>query len=163
MSGREMGTVRCRRFLGPLAALVLVSACGEPRAYPLRSAGKVPVSQLARLKGPIASVDGEDVSTHGDLFVLPAGCHVVTTVSEWSDNDGQMGVTVHLRPSSYAMAMRPGHHYVVRFFAGTSNAVTASFSMSAVEEDANGDVVRKLEPASPAELAACRAGSNAAS
>jgi hypothetical protein len=110
----------------------------------------------AQLQGPIAFIDGEDVSEHGDLFVLPAGCHVVTTVDKWMDDDQRAGIWVKLTPLTYAIDMAADHNYFIRFSGGSSNGLTANFSVDASETDSNRGHVRKLEPADSGDLDTCR-------
>src|ERR1039457_5937450 len=66
------------------AVLVSVACVGQVRSYPLyprpevqREAGKI-----ARLTGPVATVDGVDVTDKVMTFDLLPGCHVVTLLHE---------------------------------------------------------------------------------
>ncbi|HWA72915.1 MAG TPA: hypothetical protein VG937_11290 [Polyangiaceae bacterium] len=143
-------------WVGSVFAIAVAGGCASPAGYALQGAARDARASRALLQGPIAFVDGEDVSEHGDLFVLPVGCHVVTTVSKWADADDQAGVWVQLKPLTYAISMVPNHRYFVRFSGGSRNGLTADFSVDAGELDQNAKQVRKLEPSPSEEVAICR-------
>lgn len=127
---------------------------GEPR----------PPAEVAKLAGPIAKVDGVDVSELGPIFALLPGCHIVqlrskigegTATGAWSEEIGRV---------IYAFPMRAGYLYVVdaELQAGGSassvgNAGIGGVKLRAVEEDADGKVVAKFSKVrSKADVEKCR-------
>jgi hypothetical protein len=72
--------------LSTLAALValLLPACivrgGQPLALYPNPESPRPPAEVARLFGPIAAIDGQDVSRQGKSFALLPGCHIVRLV-----------------------------------------------------------------------------------
>jgi hypothetical protein len=77
-------------------------------AAPSRSAQPV-----ARLYGPIASVDGRDVQSLGGPFDLPPGCHVVVTRKQMLDLSQPDAVPLQFSPVTFALRMKPAHAYVI--------------------------------------------------
>jgi hypothetical protein len=65
----------------------LALACvGTPsRGYPLypSDTGRRDESEVALLGGYVQFVDGQDVGSHGGLFEVLPGCHVIGTPSRW--------------------------------------------------------------------------------
>jgi hypothetical protein len=77
-------------------------------ATPRRAANEV-----ARLFGPIASVDGRDVSDLGRSFELLPGCHVVVTKKQMLEFDNAAAVSGQFPPMTYPFRMRAAHTYVI--------------------------------------------------
>ena len=72
-----------------------------------------PSAEVARLLGPIASVDGREVSAHGRSFELEPGCHVVVTRKQMFDFRRPDLVDEQFLPATFAFRMKPAHAYVV--------------------------------------------------
>jgi hypothetical protein len=88
---------------------------GTTPAYPLYpNAGGVPASRLARLSGPIASVDGQDVGTKGNSFDLLPGCHIVVLQHNIGEGSSSGAWAGNFGRRVYAFKMRPAHLYTIR-------------------------------------------------
>jgi hypothetical protein len=112
------------------------------------------------LNGPVAAVDGVDVSRLGTLFTLLPGCHVV----EMKDNIGEGSVSgawsATLEPRAYAFRMQPGHSYGIEIRLQTTGSAIGWVKIDAVERDGSGVVLGHIAPLrSEAELQACQAWS----
>jgi hypothetical protein len=107
----------CSRWL---AAAVLTAAGCAPRnelpVYPLypQSAQPTAPESAARLVGPIAAVDGRDVSALSAwcLELLP-GTHLVETRSDALDSTNYVTVVGRTGRSVFSLTMKSGHTYIV--------------------------------------------------
>jgi len=89
---------------------------GHTVAYPLYpTAGqqRLGPEKVARLYGPIASVDGEKVATKGNTFELLPGCHVVHMQHNVGEGgwDGSWAAT--FGNVVFAFEMKAGHAYSI--------------------------------------------------
>jgi hypothetical protein len=154
------------RAVAPAAvacAALACTACTSSRdiaAYPLypnRETRVLTRDQIARLFGPIASVDGRDVSRLGGAFEVLPGCHVVRTRADQVESTSY--VTVIGRPGGRVFALRtkPGYTYIVkrevsdRF--GSMYLRADTFAQELSETGAETSVIHPAD--SPDELAAC--------
>jgi hypothetical protein len=142
-----------------LACHPAVDTPGVP-LYPNAATTRLPRSQTAQVAGPIAKIDGQDVSEQGGVFDVLPGCHIVeldrrpaadayslSSAQYWS---GQYDAT------TYALRMKPGARYVIRRDLQTDGAGTGRVLLSAREEEPGG-AVNDLFPAKSAEdIKACK-------
>ena len=74
-----------------LVGLTLVAtgcgSAGAERGFALYPGPRAAADQVATIDGPIATIDGQDVSSHGSTFEVRAGCHVVTTKTDFVEHD----------------------------------------------------------------------------
>lgn len=152
-----------------LAVATLGLACHPgveaPRVplYPNSATTRLPPNQIARVDGPIATMDGKDVVDQGGRFELSPGCHVVELdrrmIADGNNLSGGMYWTGQFTNATYAIHMKAGAHYEIRrdiFADGQSGRVV----LSAREEEPSG-AITDLEPAKSAEeIKACRAEFN---
>jgi hypothetical protein len=85
-------------------------------SYPLYdpAAPRRPSTEVARLVGPIASVDGRDVRDLGRSFELLPGCHIVVTQKQMLDFGQAESLDRALfLPVTFAFQMKPSHAYVI--------------------------------------------------
>jgi hypothetical protein len=141
---------------------LLLAGCivreGDPRPlYPNPEQRRAP-AEVARLFGPIAAVDGQDVSRLGKSFALAPGCHVVQPVSKVAqvDTTGPNAYVASVPPNVvYAFQMRAGHSYEVEVRMQENPAQTSVVaSVQAWERDDQGRAT-PVAPASAAEMDAC--------
>jgi hypothetical protein len=160
VNGRAVTTKAISRQL--IAVLVASLGCGvagAKRGVPLYSGARGAVDQVASLYGPIATVDGQDVSSQGDAFELRVGCHVVTTKTQYLEHDLALntGATLGAEPTlTFAIQMRPGFSYAFEHRTQDIDGVTGRGWMTARELDRAGKA-RGLQPTQDAAtIAACR-------
>lgn len=151
-----------------LAIFVLVAiaaACGhfQPRAHPLYPGPARSAAELARLSGPIAKVDGADVSSLGGTFALLPGCHVVELRRKIGEGTVSGAWSADLRQTIYAFRMKAGQSYEIDIQlqsgnnASVGNATVGSVSVQAVERDASGKTVAIIPPVRKnADIEACQ-------
>lgn len=144
---------------------IAVATCRhfQYEAHPLYEGEPRPTADVAKLSGPVAKVDGMDVSHLGSLFALLPGCHVVelpTTLGQGTSTGAWSATIGHV---SYAFAMKPGHLYVIETHtlpgnaASVGNAVVGGVKVTAVERDSDGNLVAKLaQVRSRADVEKCR-------
>jgi len=104
---------------GKSASAVATVALGcihhQTGGYPLYepASPRRPTADVARLFGPIASVDGRDVSGLGRSFELLPGCHVVVTQKQMLEFDNAASVSGQFPPRTYLFWMKAAHTYVI--------------------------------------------------
>jgi hypothetical protein len=119
-------------------------------AHPLYEGDARPAAEVAKLSGPIAKVDGVDVSHAGSLFALLPGCHIVELPTRIGEGTASGAWSVKLGHVSYAFAMKAGRLYVIdtELLPGNSasvgNAAVGGVKVTATERDADGKVIAKL-------------------
>jgi hypothetical protein len=120
-----------------LVGCVGSSAGKQLYAGPLRSSNEV-----ARLSGPIVSVDGQDVPSGGGSFFLLPGCHVVHIGGRIGDTSPVPGLSrsATLPSLVYAFRMRAGHSYSIAIEPEPELGRRSTFSakVGATETDAQG-------------------------
>ena len=94
-------------------------ASGGPPAVPLypdAESSRLPAGQVASVVGPIAMIDGRDVSQMGGWFDLLPGCHVIELQRQSSSSFilGAGGMHAKLAATVYALRMKAGAHYVIQ-------------------------------------------------
>jgi hypothetical protein len=149
-----------------LAGLIAAGSCRhfQADAHRLYEGEPRPPAEVARLGGPIAKVDGVDVSELGPLFALLPGCHIVELRSKIGEGTASGAWTEDIGRVVYAFQMKAGHMYVIdaELKAGGSassvgNAGIGGIKLRAVEQDADGNVVAKLSKArTRADIQKCR-------
>jgi hypothetical protein len=151
---------------GLVAALLMIPALGcvtmgGARGVRLYPGDEEDLARVATLLGPIATVDGNDVSKKGTSFELRPGCHVVVNRSEFLDHDvalnngawqGRMPVW------TFAFQMKSGYTYAVeqKVEATTGGMGRGVVTARAVDGAGNDKVVPPVT--SIDEIARCRAG-----
>ena len=158
-----------RRFLAYLltffALAAVAVACGhfQPAAHPLYPGPARSAAEVARLSGPIATVDGADVSSLGGTFTLLPGCHVVELQKRIGEGTASGAWSTELRHATYAFRMKAGSSYEIdiRLESGSNesvgNATVGQVRVEAVERDVNGKTVANILPVrKSADVEACR-------
>ena len=143
--------------------LLLLSGCivraGDPHPlYPNPETPRPP-AEVARLFGPIAAVDGQDVSRLGKSFALVPGCHIVRLVEKvgainTSAATGFVGMTGGV---VFALKMRANFAYEVEVQMRETAGPTGTLLIQAWERAADGSSATPIPPArSEADIDACR-------
>ena len=109
----------------------------------------LPVTEVATLAGPIASVDGARVGKSGHSYALSPGCHQVTNLDEWGGSDGMSASIAHLPELTFSVPMRAGYSYVLEIAGGQ-----AGIGIGMSERNPNGEVTRRFESGAPCEASA---------
>jgi hypothetical protein len=128
--------------------------------YPNGATTRLPRNQIAQVAGPIAKIDGQDVSEQGGVFDVLPGCHVVVLDTRPSADayslssgmywSGQYDATI------YAFRTKPGARYVIRRDLQTQGSGQGRVVLSAREEEPGG-LVTDLFPATSADdIKACK-------
>ena len=141
---------------------MLLPACitggGTPRAlYPNPETPRPP-GEVARLSGPVATVDDRDVAKLGKSFALLPGCHVVKLAAKTGETSstGSGGYVTNLPSTIYAFRMRAQHSYDIDVrFDGSGGATVGQVTIRAWDHDANGAAVEVAPVAADAEIDAC--------
>ncbi len=146
----------------PMFAFLLasVTACThapDVPGYPLYEASsRLPRAQVARLFGPIDSVDGRNVVGLGDGFEVLPGCHVVRTRSDVVESTSEVQILGHPRGFAFAIHMQAGFTYVVKRQVLGDMGSQVRFVTSADEIDGGGHVGTIAPAKNGDELEACR-------
>jgi hypothetical protein len=119
---------------------------GNVRGYRLYERDEQPGGDVCTLIGDVESVDGKSVSGHGHRFELLSGCHTVTNVKTWGGADPNAAVMAHLPEIPFNIEMQAGLTYVLRIAIVGQVREGGRIAITAVEQDANGHVLRKFEP-----------------
>jgi hypothetical protein len=129
-------------------ALAAVACVGQVRSYPLYPKPEVQrePSKVARLTGPVATVDGVDVADKGMTFDVLPGCHVVTLLREIGESNGNAAWMADLPPWVFAFKMRGGFAYSIEYQLRMGSAQHGSMAMSAVERNGFGNIVGYFSP-----------------
>jgi hypothetical protein len=120
---------------------------GEPR----------PPGEVARLFGPIGTVDGQDVAKYGKSFALLPGCHVVKLAAKTGEINtlGNGGYVVNLPPAVYVFPMQAQHSYEIQVQLEGGGSPTGRVVIRAWDRDANGAGLEVSPADSSAEIEAC--------
>jgi hypothetical protein len=143
------------------AAAALAASCtrpGDAPGYPLYPASgqRLPRDQVARLFGPIASVDGQDVSRLGGAYELLPGCHAVLTTSDAVESTNYVAVIGRTGVRYLVLAMRPGYSYIVKRPLQADVEPHLRITVFAQELDPTGAEVQVIYPANRDALEACK-------
>ena len=142
-----------------------LAACShfQPTARPLYPGPARPMAEVARLSGPVATVDGVAVPDKVSLFALLPGCHVVELQPKVGEGSVSGAWSAEIRHRVYALKMQAGSSYEidVRLLRGNTSlgsGTVGGVKIEAIERDAHGAIVGTLAPVrNQAEAAACRA------
>jgi hypothetical protein len=153
-----------RRLVSIGAALALAQACAHVGAslHPLYGGPPRPANEVAILSGPIATVDGIDVSDQAFFSLLP-GCHIVVLQSSIGEGGVSGAWSADIPKHVYAFRMKAGNSYAikVRLLPGNHGVGTANVGgvkVTAFEQDSQGDKIGKIKPVrSEADITACHA------
>lgn len=152
-------------LLAGFLALAGAGSCGHmrPAAHALYQGDVRPVEQLAHLQGPVAKVDGIDVSVFGSSFALLPGCHVVLLQARIGEGSEQGAWSADLQHVVYAFRMKAGNNYNIEVLlqrgnTSVGNSTVGDVKINAVERDAHGKKLGLIAPVrSQAEIDACQA------
>jgi hypothetical protein len=126
-------------------------------AVPLYDVGNRPdPGQVATLGGYVGWVDGRNVSKLGGAFELLSGCHVITTPTTSGGSTTTGAAKVTTSPITFAVPMVAGRHYLVDIKEGTTGGPSFEVTVQIDEMSPSGEPIRSLQPATQAELQACR-------
>jgi hypothetical protein len=141
--------------------LILSAGCsgiGKARAvalYPNPEQARAPES-VARLEGPIRSIDGVDVEMKGTTFELLPGCHVVTMTPTIGDGNVSGAWSADFGRVVYAFRMKPGKTYSIDPEPRFGSAGHGSVRLRSYERNADGTISGALSPAaSDEDIDAC--------
>ena len=144
------------------AAALASAACGssvDVAGFPLypNAEARLPCEQIARVFGPIASIDGRDVSSLGGAFDVLPGCHVVRTRADQLESTTYVTVIGHPGGRVFALTTKPGYTYIVkREVSDRPGSTYLRADTFAQELTPTGGEAQVIYPAqSPDELAAC--------
>jgi hypothetical protein len=133
-------------------------------AHPLYEGDVRPGAEVAKLSGPIAKVDGVDVSHLGSLFALLPGCHIVELPTQLGEGTSSGAWSANIGHVSFAFAMKAGRLYVIDTelqpggSASMGNAGVGGVKVTAVERDADGKAIAKLSRVhNKGDIESCRA------
>jgi hypothetical protein len=154
-----------RTLLAGMLAIASGAGCGHflPVPHPLYPGPVQPSDKVAVLTGPVATVDGADVSSQGTSFALLPGCHIVALKRKIGEGNMIGAWSADLRPTVYAFRMEAGRSFEIDIHLQHSgndsvdNATVGVAKIDAVERDARGTALRSIAPVrSDAEVEACR-------
>jgi len=132
-----------------LSFALLLAICGcltqEQHAYPLTPDGEPrPDHEVGVLMGPIAAVDGRDVSSiKGKSFALLPGCHSfrLLATTGHSDNVGDWAV-ISLPQGAFAIRVQAGHSYTFETTMHEPGGPVSTVSMGFADHQRDGSVTR---------------------
>ena len=146
-------------FSAVLGASLLVGCITRGgQAHPLYPGAPRPPGEVARLSGPIATIDDQDVAQYGKVFALLPGCHVVKLAAKTGETSstGGGGYVANLPSAVYAFRMRPAHVYEIDVkFDGQGGPTVGQVTIRAWDHDANGAAVEVAPAGSDAEIDDC--------
>jgi hypothetical protein len=152
---------------GLLAAAGGVTCSHFPSAvHPLYSGPARLAGEVATLTGPVARVDGADVSRLGSSFALLPGCHVVELQKKIGEGSTGGAWSAELGHMVYALQMKAGYSYEIAAQlqagnGGVGNGTVSGAKLTAVERDARGRVQGTVAPVrNDADVQACRASAD---
>jgi hypothetical protein len=146
-----------------VAATLLMPACivreGKPYAlYPNPEQPRAS-KEVARLMGPIGSVDGRDVSRLGKSFSLLPGCHQVTLARKVAEVNtvSPTSYVATLPPDvTYAVDMQASHTYEFQVsIRGNTGPTATDAAVTGWDRDEQGHATQIPEPAANAPPPAC--------
>ncbi len=149
-----------------IAVALLLPACivhgdsvGEAHPlYPDPEETRAP-RELARLSGPIGSVDGQDVKGLGRSFALLPGCHVVQLAEKTGQlNNGGVGGYVATLPQHtvWAFRMEAQHAYEIEVELENRNGPTGPITIRAWDRNQQGGATEVAPIRDTQEVADCR-------
>ena len=144
-----------------LVVAVAIPACivheGEPHPLYTNDEPPQPPNRVARLFGPIAAIDGKDVSHLGKSFSLLPGCHIVKLAPKTGQINavGSGGYVASLPPALYAFRMRPTHTYEIEVVLDSTTGPVGPITIRAWDRDANGGALEQSPVTSTVEIDDC--------
>jgi len=133
--------MKSRRILS-IGLLLAVGGCltQSHQAYPLYP-GSEPDDEVGILMGPIAAVDGRDVSDKGKSFALLPGCHSFRLVRTTGhvDNTGGGYVTT-LPQATFEILVQRGHYYTFETTVHDPGGPVGTMSMDIADHQRDGSV-----------------------
>lgn len=157
---------RAPRLAAGISLLVaLTASCAAPfeeapgiALYPNPEVRRPP-DAVARLFGPIGSVDGREVQ--GDAFDLLPGCHVVALHTQMARDNGYVAWSGQAPATVFAIRMRPGHRYIIRReIAENMGGHSGRIVLFARDEDSKGASVPFGPAQSAGDVHACKQSEN---
>jgi hypothetical protein len=135
--------------MGIFATALVLAVCVsrlDLAGYPLYPdvGRRLASEEVTRLYGPVALVDGRDVSTLGDALELMPGCHRVRTRDDPVPNifaRSRAGGGFRFGARFFVLSMKAGHAYVLKRLASD-----AGMGVYIEEHDAAGAWSRNIHP-----------------
>ena len=136
----------------PFVLLVLSACITPPRAYPLYAgaAREQPAGEVGTLRGPIAAIDGQDVSDKGRAFALLPGCHsfrLLQKIGQFSLPGG--GYAATLPQQTFTIDVRAGHSYVIETIVTLASGPTGTLELETSDRRPDGTVTHAQTCAGP--------------
>ena len=128
-----------------LAVVSFIVGCivKDPEPYPLYPHQKPrPDDQVGVLVGPLAVVDGQNVSGKGQTFALLPGCHsfrLLQTTGEINSGSGS-GYITSLPQATLSVLIKAGHYYTFETTLHEVGAPVGSVSMGIADRQRDGAV-----------------------
>jgi hypothetical protein len=144
--------------LASLGAACIVSG-GQPHPLYPNPEQRRPDSELARLFGPIGSVDGEDVRKLGKSFALLPGCHVVMLAEKTGEIStlGSGGYVTSLPEHAvWAFRMRGAHTYEIQVALDPATGPVGPLEIHAWDRDEKGGATEVPPIRNTLEVDECR-------
>jgi hypothetical protein len=145
-------------FVGLLFLGCIVRA-GDPHPlYPNPETPRPP-TEVARLLGPIAAVDGQDVSREGKSFALLPGCHIVRLADKIGaiNTTASGGFVGSTGGPIFALRMKANFTYEIDIQLRETAGPTGQIIIQAWERPADGSSMTPIAPArSEADIADCQ-------
>ena len=131
---------------------------GSTPGYPLypSSGTPLPPEKLARLVGPIASVDGQKVATKGSTFDLLPGCHVVAMQHNVGSGTASGAMVATFGNVIFAFAMKPAYLYSIQLDMPETTGPTGWVTVKARERAPTGTAIALYPARGQADIDECR-------
>jgi hypothetical protein len=123
--------------------LLAVGGCltQEQHAYPLYAGVERPHDRVGILMGPIAEVDGRDMSGKGKSFALLPGCHTFRLVRTTGQMDNiSSGYVTTLPQAMLWLMVDRGHYYTFETTIHDTSGPVNAVSMGIVDHQSDGSM-----------------------
>ena len=123
--------------------LLAVGGCltEEQHAYPLYPGVERPHDRVGILMGPIAEVDGRDISGKGKSFALLPGCHTFRLVRTTGQMDNiSSGYVTTLPQAMLWLMVERGHYYTFETTINDPGGPVNAVSMGFADHQSDGSV-----------------------
>jgi len=134
-----------------LVVALAIPACivheGEPHPLYTNDEPLQPPNRVARLFGPIAAIDGKDVSQLGKSFSLLPGCHIVRLLDKVGEISQAGGYVGNIGTAIFAIWMKADHVYEVEVQMRNATGPVGRLTIQTWERAADGSGARSIAPA----------------
>jgi hypothetical protein len=140
------------RTLGVLVMCAALGAgcrkAGTASGYPLypNSGATLGLEKVARIEGPIFTIDDQRVAAKGRVFDVLPGCHVVVMENNVTVGSSEGGVAANVGHVVFAFETKPGYSYSIRLEFADSTGPYTTGRIKARERSPSG-AVAFLHPA----------------